>query len=113
MSTTAERVGKNEALFREVNERIMEMSDQFTAFAGDDEALEFVCECSDPGCHTAVRLRPADYEVVRRTATTFLVAPEHVWNPEHEAVVHRNDTYWTIEKRGQAAEAASEHDPSD
>jgi hypothetical protein len=107
---TSERVGKNEALFREVNERIREMSGQAVALDGD-APVQFVCECSDEGCSEPVELTLAEYEAVRAQGTHFLVALGHVWQPEDEHVVRAAATHIVVEKRGEAGEAAEEGDP--
>ena len=39
------RRARTEALFRDVNERIAESAERFSA-----DSAEFVCECADPGC---------------------------------------------------------------
>ena len=106
---TSERVGKNEALFREVNERIREVSERVVAFDGE-ASLEFVCECSEERCSEAVELTLAEYESVRSDPTHFLVAPGHVWQPETERAVRENETYSVVEKIGDAGDVASEKD---
>jgi hypothetical protein len=105
---TAERVGKNEALFREVNERIRELNAAFDDANG--EARDFVCECSLEGCRDYVPLTMAEYEEVRSEPTRFLVAPGHVWHPENEREVARRERYWMVEKTGKAADEAADAD---
>ena len=59
---TEERIARNDALFRDANERI-------GAFAAQHELREddvpFICECADMGCHEIVRLPLNEYEKVR------------------------------------------------
>jgi hypothetical protein len=107
---TSERVGKNEALFREVNERIREVSGRVVAFDGE-ATLEFVCECSEEGCSDVVELTLAEYESIRSEPTHFLVAPGHVWQPETERTVRENETYAVVEKTGTARDVALDKDP--
>jgi hypothetical protein len=107
---TSERVGKNEALFREVNERIKEVSGRVVAFDGE-ATLEFVCECSEEGCSEPVELTLAEYESIRSEPTHFLVVPGHVWQPETERAVRENDTYAVVEKSGDAGDVAADKDP--
>jgi hypothetical protein len=107
---SGERVAKNEALFREVNERIREVSGRVVAFDGD-ATLEFVCECSEEGCSEPVELTLAEYESIRSEPTHFLVAPGHVWQPETERAVREYETYAVVEKTGKARDVASEKDP--
>ena len=51
MDDRATRIGKNEALFREVNERIRELT-------SDERDAEFLCECGDPSCTKPIPLTP-------------------------------------------------------
>jgi hypothetical protein len=102
---TAEGVGKNEALFREVNERIRELNDGFDN--STEDPVDFVCECSLEGCRDYVPLTLADYADVRADPTHFLVAPGHVWHPDNERDIARHERYWIVEKVGPAADAAA------
>jgi hypothetical protein len=107
---TSERVGKNEALFREVNERIKEVSGDLAVFDGE-AAVEFVCECSDEGCNETVELTLAEYEAVRADPTHFLVAPGHVWEPKAEHAVQQDENHSVVEKTGAAGDVAEDEDP--
>jgi hypothetical protein len=110
VSTTGERVGKNEAVFREVNERIKELSQRLRSDAPTD-LISFVCECSAVECHETVELTLAEYERVRIDAAHFLAALDHLWQPEFEREVHRMERYVVLEKLGAAEEQAEELDP--
>ena len=55
-----ERRALNEALFRDVNERIAESAENFEA-----DKTEFVCECADSSCTERVPATLAEYEKVR------------------------------------------------
>ena len=55
-----ERHALNEALFRDVNERIAESAENF-----ETDKTEFVCECADPSCTERVPATLAEYENVR------------------------------------------------
>ena len=103
-------MGKNEALFREVNERIREVSGQALALDGD-APLQFVCECSDEGCNEAVELTVPEYEAVRAEPTHFLVAPGHVWERDDERVIREAESYMVLEKTGDAGDVAEDEDP--
>jgi hypothetical protein len=87
-----ERRARNEALFRDVNERIAENADPF-----DVERIEFVCECSDPNCTERVSATLADYERVRAEPTTFLLAPGHEQR-DIERVVSERKRFHVVEK---------------
>ena len=87
-----ERRALNEALFRDVNERIAESSEHFRA-----GKTEFVCECSDPSCTELVPATLAEYERVREKPTTFLLAPGHD-EPDIEEVVSSRGRFHIVEK---------------
>jgi hypothetical protein len=98
---------RNEALFREVNERIEDVS---TALVPDDERMEFLCECDDTDCVEKVSATPAEYEAIRAVATHFVVLPGHE-DPGVEHVVQQTERFLVVEKEGQAAHEAEESDP--
>jgi hypothetical protein len=104
-----QRLAINEALFREVNERIREISD---GFGPGDETYDFLCECSDAACTQRVVLTRAEYEEVRSAPTRFVVAKGHVL-PEIEAVVERAKDHVVVEKEGAAADLAIHLDTPD
>jgi hypothetical protein len=104
-----QRLAMNEALFREVNQRIREISD---SFGQDDATHDFLCECSDPNCTKRVVLTRAEYEEVRSEPTRFVVAKGHAV-PEIESVVERARDHVVVEKEGAAADVAIHLDTSD
>jgi hypothetical protein len=91
----AKRLGKNEAIFREVNERIESVN---LAFASVTETMTVVCECCDLGCTGQFTMSIADYEALRRDSTLFAVKPGHEAT-EVEDVVTKNDEFWVVQKR--------------
>ena len=106
MSASVE-VGRNEALFRAVNDRIRDVS-------GDLEpsvTIEFICECSRQDCMSPIPLTLAEYTGVRSKSTWFAVVPGHLWDEDCEHLVSRNESHWVLEKDGVAglvADAADE-----
>ena len=106
MTTRAERQGRNESLFREVNERIAELNQTFQI----EGRSEFLCECSREECREPVSISLEEYEAVRRDSTRFFVLPGHE-DESVERVIERSDRYVVVEKVGDAAEEADELDP--
>jgi hypothetical protein len=103
MDTRAARVGKNEAVFREVNERINDVTREETA--------EYLCECGNATCTETIQMTVADYERVRADPTHFAVLPGHEI-PDVEDVVARNEGFLVVRKKaGEAAALATELDP--
>ena len=81
-------IARNEALFREVNERR----------AGDDPGLvDYTCECGKLDCHAQIRLGAEDYRAVRHDDRRFFVCPGHEIE-DVEQVVDRHDNHWVVEK---------------
>jgi hypothetical protein len=98
---------RNEALFREVNERIEDVG---TTLAPEDAPMEFLCECDDRDCVEKVSATRAEYESIRAVATHFVVLPGQV-DPDIEHVVQHAERFVVVEKEGQAAHEAQQDDP--
>jgi hypothetical protein len=96
-----EKAARNQVVFREVNERIAELTGLLTETGFN----LFICECSDPGCAEALEITAGEYEAVRRDGARFLVADGHQ-TPEVERVVDGNGRFLVVEKTGHAAEIA-------
>jgi hypothetical protein len=101
-----QRLARNEALFREVNERIADVSSSYEL--GD--SLEFLCECASQDCLDAIPIVRADYERVRSEPDRFLVMAGHE-NLEIERVLERRDGYVVVAKIGEAGAVAEATDP--
>jgi hypothetical protein len=101
-----ERIGKNEAIFRKVNEQI-----EATQLPADSEKLTaFCCECARLGCDALVDVTIAAYERVRADSRRFLLAPGHEIDGA-EVVVDHEAGYVVVEKVGAAARVARATDP--
>jgi hypothetical protein len=99
------RKARNQALFREVNERIAELAAHFEVASGPQA---FVCECSKLGCTELLLLPAAAYHRLRDDPTTFLVLTGHE-DLDHETVVERTAGYLLVRnKPGVASQIARE-----
>ncbi len=107
MVAREERLARNEAFFRDVNERIKDVAN---TLAGGDESYAFLCECSDSACTERLQLTASEYEHVRAEGTRFVLAPGHA-DTDIEVVVEREGEHIVVEKDGRAGEIASELDP--
>jgi hypothetical protein len=101
-----ERIGKNEAIFREVNERI----EAGQLPADTDQRAAFCCECAQLGCNALVEMTIAEYEHVRAHPRRFLVAHGHQID-DAERVVESTGGYIVVEKIGDAGKVAQSSDP--
>ncbi len=113
MEARASRLAKNEALFREVNERIVEITEGLTSGVSQSEGIDgLVCECADPLCSERIGpLTIAQYEEVRGDPRRFVIAAGHQ-SADVENVVDRQPDFWVVEKHeGVPADVARERDP--
>jgi hypothetical protein len=97
-----ERLVENELLFRQVNERIAELSDDW------DGELEIVCECANERCTRVISVPADEYERVRRQPDRFIVLGGHQV-AKIENVVESTERYLVVEKHPEVlheAEAA-------
>src|SRR5947209_9988802 len=86
MSERERRLALNEALLREVNERVEDMTKTFESTTG---TLEIFCECHDPACTERFSVPTDVYERVRSDPTHVLVTSGH----EDPQVKHVVDAY--------------------
>jgi hypothetical protein len=100
------RIAKNEASFRDINERLEQGLRQVH---DTPEMLQFVCECGDRACSELISASLDEYEAVRRDSRRFAVVPGHAI-PDTERVVGGNDRYEVVEKIGGAAKIADATD---
>jgi len=90
----AERIGLNEAVFREVNERIESLAQTFDL---GTQPLDLICECGDAGCVQRIHMTHAEFERLRSNSSHFAVSPGHV-APDVESVVEQLDGYQIVSK---------------
>jgi hypothetical protein len=107
MDAREQRLAQNEALFREVNEKVEAVA---AVHGSDDHVYEFYCECSNADCSLQVPATLADYEAVRAHPRRFLIRPEH-WLPDIETVAEKTEAWWVIEKEGEAGRFVEHLDP--
>jgi hypothetical protein len=103
------RKGRNEAWFREVNERleqrVLDRTKSSTRF-------EIVCECAREECTERIAISIADYEAVRRSPTSFVVLTGHM-DPTCERLVSSTHAFEVVEKFGDAGLVAEIENPRD
>lgn len=108
MDERTRRIGLNEAVFREVNERVEGLAREFGV---TDERLELLCECGDASCVQRMSMTVGEYESLRSDPARFAVMPGH-GAPGVETVVERGDGYDVVQKRaGDPVRIAAQTDP--
>jgi restriction endonuclease Mrr len=104
----ARRIGLNEAVFRQVNERIEDLADTFGL---TNQKLDLICECGNASCASRIEMDRQDYEALRSDSATFAVVSGHE-SLEVEEIVKRHPAYDVVRKRaGEAVEIAEATDP--
>jgi hypothetical protein len=100
-----EKRAKNEATFRDANERIREAERELDPPLG---RVPYLCECDDPACHEPIRLTAAEYERVRGDGATFAIVRGHSSDDE---VVAEHEHYLVVRKTDAGGEVARALDP--
>jgi hypothetical protein len=91
----AVRKAKNQALFREVNERIASLALELEGFGGTQA---FFCECDRLGCRDPLELPLETYAQIRDDPTAFVVLRGHE-DARHEAVISDHGSYLIVRTR--------------
>jgi hypothetical protein len=102
MDERERRIGLNEALFREVNEAVRDVSVKL-----DVPDFEVVCECGALDCSERIEMTPAAYRALRTNSHHFALVPGHQV-PDVERVISDEDTYLIVEKITPAARELAE-----
>ena len=113
MSSAIERNAETQNLFREVNERVAEVYEQFSGGGKDEtpELIEIFCECGHlTPCDERILVTAATYERVRSDPTAFILLQGH-GKETVETVVEYGDGFSIARNFGRAAEIARAGDP--
>jgi hypothetical protein len=106
VSDRKERVARNEATTREMNEQIEQAHRR-----SPDDYFRIICECGLSDCTRVIAIAGAEYEEIRSDARQFAVAKTHVM-ADVEEVVRETDRFTVVRKReGTPAEIAEDEDP--
>jgi hypothetical protein len=102
VSDRTERICVNEALFREVNERIERLQADF----GGPDIFDIVCECGLASCTERFTITSDAYRMVREDVHRFAVVRGHE-RPDVERTIDEQAGYLVVVKTDpDAAEAA-------
>ena len=102
----AERAARNKEIFRSVNERIEAGAELHRINSPE----QYHCECDRTGCFEFVELRPAEYRQAVEHRYHFVTSPGHL-DPRVEQLVESHESYWVVEKIGEAREAIDRRHP--
>jgi len=102
-----ERIGLNEAVFREVNERIESLAETFDL---GSQPLDLICECGDAACVQRIHMTHGEFEELRSDSHLFAIYPGHDI-PDVESVVAQRRGYNVVKKdSGEPQEVAERTD---
>ena len=102
------RVGHNEALYRQVNERVEDLNEAFGSITGE---FAIVCECGSLHCMEQITVSREVYERTRENPIRFILRPGHEAQ-DVEGVVDSDGDYVIVEKEPPTARRiAEETDP--
>lgn len=108
MSARERRIGLNEAVYREVNEKLRAVNEVFATITDN---FEIMCECGHATCDDRLSIAADAYEELRRDPVLFAIVPGHEI-PDVEDVVAKTEAYVVVRKRsGDPAKVAVQTDP--
>jgi hypothetical protein len=100
-----ERIGRNEDLFRKVNDQIEGVNEAFGTITG---TMSIVCECGELDCVEQIDLTLDEYRELRSDPLRFAVKPGHEIS-DVEQIVARREGYFVVRKtEGEAARLATD-----
>ena len=107
-----DRIIRNEALFRELNERVREIEDDMSmrGLVEAEPYSEYFCECGLDDCMEKIRLAREEYEEARSDSRRFVILPDHLI-ADVERVVHREDGRYAIVEKLEGERELALSDP--
>lgn len=108
MASRMSRIGRNEALFRQVNEQVRALVNEAPK---DPTDMQIICECGGLDCTDQIGIRVSEYEELRRDSDLFAIVPGHS-DELVERVVEQREQYEVVRKHaGPATLIAEVTDP--
>jgi hypothetical protein len=98
-------VARVQSLFRDVNERIRGLNEEFEPLV---ETGEWFCECADPTCFERLEMTQEEYDAIRRHPDRFPVIPGHevIGAERVTQIVSRHSNYLVVENLDIQADVA-------
>jgi hypothetical protein len=107
MGLSEERIAKNEAVAREINEQI----EQTLESLPNGSFMHIVCECGYERCDRFIAVTMDEYERIRNDARQFCVVREHVIHDAEEIVLEVERFTVVAKREGTPAQVATRTDP--
>ncbi len=96
------RLAANEAIARQVNEQVEQLSERWNE---PGEPLEILCECSLAECTQRLHVPLVDYQAVRENDARFMLVDQHI-DKEIERRVGEVGDATVVEKFGPGRDVA-------
>ena len=96
MDEHQKQAGRNETLFRAVNEQLGTLNEALAA-TSEDDTLSILCECRDGTCVEQIAITSVEYSRIRSDPTLFIVLAGHE-DLTIEAVVEEDEPYLVVRK---------------
>ena len=93
MQPPTEEMFDVQTLFRQVNERVVDVN---AGLGRTVRIAEFVCECRDPECSEQLTLSVAQFDAIRSHPNRHVVRPGHV-EPTCERTVEAHNGFAVVE----------------
>jgi hypothetical protein len=97
--TSNERLSRNQLLYREVNQRLRDLSISQVQVPWTDRT-RYLCECRQDGCLETIDLTPAEYEYARSQPDVVVVCQGH---ESHGEVIERTDRFVLVDLQPRLA----------
>ena len=104
MDERKRRIGLNEAVFREANERIEELNKTFATLT---DQLVLVCECGYADCAEKISMTVEEYEELRSNSAHFAIVHGHEIS-DVESVIEEHEGYDVVRKDDGVAQKIAE-----
>jgi hypothetical protein len=103
-----ERIIRNEALYRELNERVREIEAdmELRGLVEAEPYSEYFCECGLEDCMEKIRLTPEEYADARSGPKRFVILPDHLIADVERVVFRADGRFAIVEKLGGERELA-------
>jgi len=121
-STADRHKADNEAIFRELNQRLQKGVDEANAVAVEEgqklldfdatAPLHFFCECADENCQERIPLSLNDYTEIHKDNRSFTIVPGHQVTKIEDVTV-KEPEYWIVTKHEEPPEQSDTLHPTD
>jgi hypothetical protein len=107
VKTREERIARNEAIARDINESIESSHNE----RSQEGSIRLMCECGQEECERLIAISVDEYEQIRQDPRHFATYKDHV-TPDVEFIVKEVERYVVVQKReGKGAQIVEAENP--